>query len=69
MATKFASYSAYHYAGNNPVMLNDPTGADFTIIVPDGSRPGNLQAVTERVDEPASSSNTGDYSRIKPLTT
>ncbi|HEY9047906.1 MAG TPA: RHS repeat-associated core domain-containing protein, partial [Ohtaekwangia sp.] len=33
MATKFASFSGYHYAANNPIMLNDPTGRDFTITV------------------------------------
>ncbi len=55
LATKFASYSAYHYAGNNPVMLNDPTGADFTVTVPDGSRPGYWQVVTMKVDEPTPS--------------
>jgi len=42
-------------------MLNDPTGADFTIIVPDGSRPGYWQVITMKVDEPASSSNMGNY--------
>jgi len=52
MATKFASYSGYHYAGNNPVMLNDPTGADFTVIVPDYYNPGHYQVITQKVDEP-----------------
>jgi hypothetical protein len=28
MATKYASLSGYHYSGNNPVMFNDPSGAD-----------------------------------------
>jgi RHS repeat-associated protein len=28
MATKYASLSGYHYAYNNPVMNNDPSGAD-----------------------------------------
>jgi RHS repeat-associated protein len=29
MAAKYSSVSAYHYSGNNPVMLTDPTGADY----------------------------------------
>jgi len=28
MASKYASFSGYHYAYNNPVMSNDPSGAD-----------------------------------------
>jgi hypothetical protein len=28
-ATQYADFSAYHYAGNNPVLLNDPTGATY----------------------------------------
>ncbi len=28
-ATKYASISSYHYSGNNPIMFNDPTGADY----------------------------------------
>lgn len=54
MATKFASYSAYHYAGNNPVIFNDPTGADFTVTVPHPTKPGYWQVITQKVDVPAS---------------
>jgi RHS repeat-associated protein len=27
LATRYASYSGYHYSYNNPIMFNDPTGA------------------------------------------
>jgi RHS repeat-associated protein len=29
LAEEYGSLSAYHYAGNNPIMINDPTGADY----------------------------------------
>jgi RHS repeat-associated protein len=28
-ATRYADFSTYHYAGNNPVLLNDPSGATY----------------------------------------
>lgn len=29
LAEEYGSLSAYHYAGNNPIMINDPTGANY----------------------------------------